>query len=118
VDTCGDYPLFFGGGANAGWPDASGVLPQPSPIASGTVASPRPSGMSTNTPAACVGFIVGDGNKDKKLDLTDSSYLLSKIGKNINDCADMNNDRIINVIDLAIMRKLFIEKNIIRVRVN
>lgn len=118
VDTCGDYPLFFGGGTGAGWPDPTVVLPEPSPFSSAgiAVASPRPSGDRTNTTSSCVGYSLGDGNKDSSLDLRDSSNLLSKMGKDINDCTDMNADGKINVIDLSLLRKLFIDKAIIRIK--
>lgn len=84
--------------------------PSPTPTVKPSVAP------SASPKTGCVGFESGDANKDKFINLTDSSNLMTKFNKQINDCADMNGDGKINVLDLSMMRKLLIDKGIIKIR--
>ena len=67
--------------------------------------SPAPSGKPVEK---------GDGNGDGKIDLVDLSVLFSQFNKHIKGAVDMNGDGVINTFDFAILRKLLIEKKVIR----
>lgn len=60
--------------------------------------------------------LIGDGNGDGKLDLTDISTLLSFLNKQnaFPKSIDMNSDGKVNAVDFSLLRNLLVEKKVIK----